>query len=388
MPIKVAFVQQDGLMTGSAISLLNLIQGFPKYAVQPYIIFLKDGPAIELFKKEGYDSILVQSNGFWTTPGPYWYQRDNLDNLKALIPNFRLRKEIKNIKPDLIHINDKAALNAGISSLGLKIPIVQHLRSTRYICRNILNHYISKFIVEYYSSYKISISEDEADGFRKKNFEVIFNSLDVEYFNKILTNKFKLNNSNLNVGWVGRFSKEKGAYDFLDVAGLIAQNLPNVEFHMLSPMPKDNEFESLPDGSRILRKTFISNLIKKNKLEGKIQLHGYRSDYLNVVASMDLIINCNRLGALSRQSFESLCLGVPTLATAKFPGRSSILNEDVGRVLKEGEIKEIAQTAIILLKNDPLRSEMGKRALEWGRSQFDRDKQSQKVFEIYKNLVN
>ena len=49
-------------------------------------------------------------------PGPKWYQRGNINNLFALIPNLKLRKKIKALKPDIIHINDKAALSAGIST--------------------------------------------------------------------------------------------------------------------------------------------------------------------------------------------------------------------------------------------------------------------------------
>ncbi len=386
-PIKVVYIQQDGQITGSAISLLNLIQGFPSGLVIPVVLFLKNGPAIEYFEKEGFETKLVRGFGFWTTPGPFWFQRDNLENLLALLPNFGLRKAIKDIDPHVVHINDKAALNAGISIFGMGKPIVQHLRSTRYICRTPLYHYVSMFLIELYASSVIAISEDEADGFRKKKLRIIFNSLDIRGLVNSIEVPHEKVNSILKVGWVGRFTRAKGAYDFLEVAGEIKKSYANVEFHMLAPLPNENEFEFLAGGTKVLKRKYIDDLILRYGLENNVILHGYRKDYLTVMASLDLIINCNRLGALSRQSFESLCLGVPTIATAKFPGRSSIIPKEVGIVLEEGSIDSIANSAIAIIKDNNKRKRMAENAKNWGKLQFDREIQSLKVLDVYKKLI-
>ena len=386
-PIKVVFIQQDGLFTGSAISLLNLIKGFNKSQVDCHIVFFNKGPAVEIFQQEHIKTSIVPTHGFWTTPGPKWFQRDNLGNLKALVPSITLRKHILSLQPDLVHINDKAALNAGLSLKGTLIPIVQHLRSTGYICRSPFNRWISTFLIERYADYKIAISEDEAYGFSPENTEIIFNSINLDDIKHALSNKLTLQNEKIHIGWLGRFSGSKGAWDFIKIASALNLLFPNLVFHMLAPLPVDSDVE-LIDGNIQQTGVYLNTLIQIYQLQNNLVLHGYRKDFLSVVAAMDLMINCNRLGALGRQAFETVCLGIPSITTVRYPGRSKVLNSQVSRIEKEGDLENIIKSASFLIKNERERMHMAKEASIWGMKNFDAVQQSLKVISLYNRFLS
>lgn len=386
-PFKILYIHQDGDYTGSFMSMMNMIEGFEDGKVRPVILFLKNGPAVQGAQAKGIETIVHHGKTFWTAPGPKWNQRGTLNNMKALIPDFKLRKIIKTVSPNLIHINDKAAINAGISSIGLKIPIIQHLRSSYYTCNFFLHKWISICCIKLYSNLCIAISEDEASDFNSKKTKVVFNSISMDAIGNAISSKITIENNRVNIGWIGRFTYGKGAWDFLDIANNLNKLFPNsLHFHMLAPLPTEDDYD-LINQLVVKTKEYLNQKINDYHLAEHITLHGYRKDFLSVAASMDIMINCNRLGEMGRQAFECACLGIPTIVTVKHPGRSSVLNNQVAFVCKEGDINNITSCAEKLVKDPLLRSDFSVKAYDWGTGQFNARKQSKKVYEIYSRLI-
>jgi hypothetical protein len=223
-PIKILFVQHSGLISGSFISLIHLIKGLNIGIYSVEVLFLEKGPAIDEIKNMGIKTYVCHTAKFWTCPGPRFISLGNLRNYLSLIPNFKVRKLIKGISPAIIHINDKAALNVGISSIGMGIPIVQHIRSTFYIIDAKVNKYIQRLAIKLYATALIGITESETEEFKTQHAKTIYNSLDLSNAElatslKEKTKKeLKLNENYINVGWVASCSKRKGLWDFLEIA--------------------------------------------------------------------------------------------------------------------------------------------------------------------------
>ena len=128
--IKIAYFHQVCLITGSAIILRYYIKEINKSKFFPIVILAKDGPVRSLFEKCGAIVEVFFFHTFWTFPGPRFLSRDFIFQLNSLKINKRLFDYVKNyIKPDIIHINDKASISVGISLKRLNIPIVQLIGS-------------------------------------------------------------------------------------------------------------------------------------------------------------------------------------------------------------------------------------------------------------------
>ncbi len=385
--IKVLYIHQDGLITGSAISLLQMIKGFAHNNVDATVLFFSYGPAVDWFREEGIKTIVVKGYPFWTTPGPKWNQLGALLNIKAFLPNQNLKSVIARIKPDVVHVNDKAALSGGIEAKKIGIPVVQHSRSTYYICNVSIYKHLSAHLINSYASHIISISEDESWLMEKRKTSIIYNSISLDEINNAIANKTELDKSKIHVGWVGKFTTAKGAWDFIKLASELKQELPNVHFHMLAKLPSKLDIEII-DGETLSTKIHIEHLIQKHNLTECITLHGYRKDFLRVMASFDLMVNCNRLGAFGRQAFETLALGIASVATCLNPGKSSVLNNHVAEICKEGDFTQLFNATRTLLLDNKKRSQLANAARKWGIEQFSPDLQSDKVFKIYQKIIS
>ena len=384
--IKVLYIHQDGQITGSAISLYQMIKGFAPNTIDATVLFFNNGEAVEWFKQVGIKTIVVKSHAFWTTPGPKWNKLGAIQNARALLPNKNLKAAIAQLKPDVVHINDKSALSGGVEAKRLSIPVVQHSRSTYYICNIPLYKHLSAKIINYYASHIISISEDETWLMDKHKTSVIYNSISLTAINDAIANKIELDKNKINIGWVGKFTAAKGPWEFLELASKLHQEFPQVHFHMLAKIPTELDIE-LIDEQYIHTKIYLQTLIEKYQLTNCITLHGYRNDFLNVMASLDVMVNCNRLGAFGRQAFETLALGVASVATCLTPGKSSVLNKDVAMICKEGDKEQIYQATRSLIIDKNKRIKLAEAAKKWGCEQFSPKIQSAKILDIYNSIL-
>ena len=385
--IKVLYIHQDGLITGSVISLLQMIKGFAPNTVDATVLFFNQGPAVDWFNEEGIKTTVVKSNAFWTTPGPKWNKLGALINVRAFLPNKNLKALIAKLCPDLVHINDKAALSGGIEAKKLGITVVQHSRSTYYICNIKLFKYLSARIINSYASFIISISEDESWLMDKSKTSIIYNSISINEINDAIANKIQLDKNSIHVGWIGKFTKAKGAWDFIELASQLYKEFSHVHFHMLAKLPQESDMEII-DGNVVSTQVYIQQLIEKHNLSECLTLHGYRKDFLNVMASLDIMVNCNQLGAFGRQAFETLALGVSSVATCLNPGKSSVLNNQVAVICKEGDKEQLYQATRSLINDNNKREKLAEAGKIWGHEQFSPEVQSAKVFNIYNSIIH
>ena len=156
---------------------------------------------------------------------------------------------------------------------------------------------------------------------------------------------------------------------------------------MLAKLPDELDREII-DGEVVSTKTHLEHLIQKHNLTDCITLHGYRKDFLKVMASFDVMVNCNRLGAFGRQAFETLALGIASVATCLNPGKSSLLNNDVAEICKEGDFSQLYHATQVLLLDNKKRLQLAHAARKWGIEQFSPDVQSDKVFKIYQKIFS
>jgi len=397
-PSKVLYIHQDGLVTGSFISLTYLIKGLNRLLFTPEVIFLNDGPAIKEMLNMGVTAHLCPSPTFWTNPGPRFLSFGNLDNYKALIPNFKLRRLIKSIQPDIIHLNDKAALNAGISIFGLKIPIVQHVRSTFYGLKAGINKFIQKSVIAIYADSIIGITETETREFKAYNAKTVYNSLDLSEVNEAIKSihhtklEIHIDHNTLNIGWVARYSRSKGLWDFMDLVQSIVEQNPNwnIRFYLVGKLPDDNDKEQDPMTKEFYSiKARFNKYLENKELATKLVLLGYRKDYLNIMAALDIVINCNRLGSMGRQAFETMAVGTVSIATHRYPEINEMISHGKdGYVVKEGDIQSIQKIIDKLYNDRKMLALVSESAQKNAQQEFSNLIQTQKIEKEYLRLLS
>ncbi len=398
--MKIVFVHQDGRLTGSAFSLLNLIRGF-KGRLAIHVVLAEAGPYQTVLAQEGISTSICPFVRFWTFPGPTWYQKHAFSQLKAAIPDPALRQHILDLAPDIVHLNDKACLQAGVSLRNCGIPIVQHLRSSYFPTASPLGKWASITCIRSYANALIAISEDETDGFsRDKRLSVIFNTVNLTETEDAIVQKqatrseFGIRENEIVIGFAANISSIKGAWDFLNMAIALCERYPDqpLRFVMAGnlPNPSSNPGRLVKWGLRksedpkVLLEAFQAHPLLKNKL----LVLGFQKAILPIIAAMDILMVCTRLGVLGRQPFEAMAVKTPIVVAAGHSGKSRVvLHEKTGLVAPMKDLPALIRATERLISDGKLRQQLAENGYAYAQTHFNPAVNSQKVLELYQSLL-
>lgn len=393
---KVVFVHHDALVTGSAISLMNMVKGLEPY-VQPHVVLAEDGALAERLKEQQIPYSVCSFFRYWTAPGPRIHYPAARNNFKALKPNPELRAHLMALKPDLVHINDKAAMQAGVSLMGSGIPVIQHLRSSFFSTYFRPFKWLFVRKANQYADAFIAISEDETDGFENNpKLNIIYNSLDLKkceeaHLKRAATRSaLGFKDDDILVGFVSHISKQKGAFDFLEAGKQLIQQHPKVQLVMAGKIAED----SVPKWYHKLlysKDSYAPNQrlnTYKKELGTHLHMLGFRSDPWDVIAALDVLVVCTRLGVLGRQPFEGMAVRTSVVITPGHTGKSNIiLHEKTGLIAQARNPASIAQNISRLLTQPELKQQLLLQATAHSAQLFDREKNALNIFALYKQLM-
>lgn len=369
------FIHHESNMAGSAISLYQLIKSLDKDKYYPILILPAEGNAKEYFENLNIEVFITPFQAFYTFPGPRTFSMGFLKQVTGLLPNFKLRKLIKTLNPDIIHINDKAGVQAGISLLGLKYPIVQHIRSSYIITKSRIGRYLNNFLLKIYSTNIIIISEDEDDGF--EDFtpkDIIYNSVDFERATEAFNNANQLRieigftEDDFIIGYAAAQTKIKGYEDFLEIAAKLCLKNENIKLLILG--------EKNP------------NICPKYHplLQNKITYTGYTKLNLEYIACMNLLLVPNLNKVLGRQPIEAQSLEVPVLA---YRGRNNtqIIKNNFTGFLCDDKV-DMYNYTLKLIESPKLYLQIKNNCIKHAKKSFDRKIMYKKIDLIYKTIID
>jgi glycosyltransferase involved in cell wall biosynthesis len=296
------------------------------------------------------------------------------------------------IKPDIIHINDKAALNVGVSLKGCGIPIVQHSRSSYFITACKLGKYLSAKTIKSFANHIICISEDEEDGFENfTNKSTIYNTVDFNLIQKAKEKRKQtrlelgINENEILIGFAAHVSEKKGAWDFLELCKQLKQN-SKLKFLLAGKIDEQGS-TYLADGNilPISPKEYVASYIEENKLEKQLIVTGFREDILALIAAMDVLVVPNKNGVLGRQPIEAQALGVTVIAQTGHSKKSKIVEHGVTGYLVKSIEEAIEQINQLVQHNEANKLEQS--AQNHAHENFSPIMNMRKIEHIYLNLL-
>jgi glycosyltransferase involved in cell wall biosynthesis len=391
---KIAYFHQDGLVTGSALSLRHFLSAINKDVFEPIVILSKEGPARGLYESLNIKVLIHNFPTFWTFPGPRCFSRGMFQQLKALSPSPKLKKFIlEEVKPDIIHINDKAALNVGVSLKKSGIPIIQHSRSSYITTTCKLGKYLSAKTIKGFANHIICISEDEEDTFEKfQSKSTIYNTVDFELIKKAndkrgqTREQLLIKKDELLVGFAAHVTEKKGAWDFLELCKQLKIN-DQLKFLLAGKL---EETGNTYIGNGIIipmsPKAYVESFIKENNLEDKLIVTGFREDILELIAAMDVLVVPNKNGVLGRQPIEAQAVGVTVIAQTGHSKKSKVVKNGItGYIVQniEQSINQLKQWG----QNNEI-NKMAQSAKKHAEQSFNPVTNMRKIENIYLSLIN
>ena len=173
---------------------------------------------------------------------------------------------------------------------------------------------------------------------------------------------------------VGRLTKQKNFPLLIRLFKLVVEkNNFDVELHIVGDREDKNE---------------ILNLIKKEKLENKIILHGslLGKDLYDIYSNSDIFILTSRYESLGLVLIEAMASGLPIIVSNITAVKNIVKNNIIGLLVKPSP-KNFAQTIEKLTGDSQLREKLIKNGLEKVRK-YDWNKILQKLEYIYSGVVD
>jgi glycosyltransferase involved in cell wall biosynthesis len=390
---KIIYIHQDGLITGSAISLRNMIAGINQSLFEIYVVIPKDGPAIEIWENVGAKVFVFNFKTFWTSPGPKCFSRNNFKQLFALLPNQAFKLFLLNLNPDLIHINDKAALQAGVSLKNGGIPIIQHSRSAYHLTACKANKFLSSKRIIQYANHIICISEDEMQQFEHlHNQSIMFNTVNLDEAKIAQNNRMAIRNQlnigahEMVIGMAENLGIYKGLFDIIDIIKLLKEKC-NQSYKILIVGKIDQKDTINIHDFKGSTYAYFQKVIAENYLENKVILAGFQKEPLAYIAAMDLLLVSKQHGVLGRQPIEAQSVGTAVLAVNGHSKKSTILVNGIGGYAVD-TMEELKRKLLELIAHPAELHNLGIKGQAYAIKHFDLNQYGKKVEELYLKIIN
>lgn len=217
----------------------------------------------------------------------------------------------------------------------------------------------------------------------EEKIELVFNGIDTNKFSfdisarKSIRDEFLINDNELLIGMIARFTPGKGHEEFLLAAKILSDKFSNLKFIIVGQASRgeDNYENNIKSLSQHLK---LNNVI----------FTGFRNDTNDILSAMDIFVFPSHAEAFGIALVEAMSCGVPSVC-AYADGVLDIAIDGVTSLLFQKKNHfDLANKIELLISNKNLRNNLGfqsrKRAIEY----FDLKLIIDKTIQIYYKLIN
>lgn len=211
-------------------------------------------------------------------------------------------------------------------------------------------------------------------GLKKDNIKTIYNTINKENSNnKIDKILLELNRKKIfTVAHISRLVDYKGIYDFVEIAKNISSKTQNIKFVIIG------------DGPERLN---LQNYIKENNLEESVYMLGNRSNVINLLSYIDLVLLCSYIEGLPLVPLEAFSKGVPVIATNILGTNEEVIDNFNGFLVETKDINIFEERIFEIYKNKELYNKMKENCIRIFEEKFNSDIYIEKHIKFYNKIV-
>ncbi|HCA78935.1 MAG TPA: hypothetical protein DEP53_04300 [Bacteroidetes bacterium] len=157
------------------------------------------------------------------------------------------------------------------------------------------------------------------------------------------------------IGHLGRLKKYKSVDHLIHAFSIVKLEIPDAKLKIIG------------DGDH---RPALQRLAGELGLEKDVEFTGYLSQAEKVrhLHQLSVSVNCSAKEGWGLTVIEANSCGVPVVAS-DVPGlRDSVIDERTGLLFEFGNIEQMAQKILLMLRDENLRSRLRKEAIEWART--------------------
>ena len=210
-------------------------------------------------------------------------------------------------------------------------------------------------------------------GLSKNNITTIYNTIETTNNNyEIDKQLINLKNSNMfTVAHISRLVDYKGIYDYLEIAKQVSKYDTNIRFVIIGSGPEEEN---------------IKSYIQNNNLQDNIFLLGNKSNVINQLKYINLVLLCSYIEGLPLVPLEAFSQGIPVIGTNIGGTNEEIIDGYNGYLIDKKDIKCFVEKIMFIYKNNNVYDEMKKNSLDIYNDKFNSKQYYTNHIDVYRNL--
>lgn len=361
--IKVLEIIGDSSFAGAPRHLLNILEGLNEKKFSLFVISPPGPLAGEIRSlRRGVELESVPMNS-------------KLD-FKSI---FEIRKIIKHIKPDIIHVHGTRAGSLGrLASINLGYPVIytEHLWTKHFRLSSRFNESLQiagLWFLDLFTTINIAVSQAVKDFMiarqisRDKKIIVLFNAT------KIPKEKAKIfSGKDFHLGTVATLNFYKGIQYLIQAMPKVLKEFPRTTLEVIG----EGEYRRQ-----------LEKLTKKLKLEKSVHFQGFVKDIEEKMLHFDIYIQPSLSESFGLAIIQAMSLGIPIVATNTGGIPEVVTAGKSGLLVEAGSPLALAEAIISLLRDPGRAQNMGELAREEVKIKFNLDDFIEEMEQIYETLA-
>ena len=376
--IKLLLIENSIGLSGSVISLCNLVAGLNEAEFSSFVIFSRE-EQFRYFRSQ-FDSdaeatVIRRRDEIKTTPIAKYLggaaQRVHplvarmvyalysaVDLFVVFVPYiFRMAKFARRNRVDLIHQNNGFDISAVLLALLMRKPLVGYQRGPEW--DSVLVRYLARFVNLYIANSEQTRRDLRNIGVPADKITVITPPVSLEkYFHGLDCAKqrqeFGVSDSDACFGILGTLIPWKGHRDFLKAAQRVILANPNAKAFIIGGVPDGCD----PNYERELR-----DLAKGLGIENRVVFTGFREDVPEMIQMQKVIVHASiSPEPFGRVIIEAMAMRKPVVAS-KAGGPLEIIDDGInGYLVPSGNDADLGDRILTLLGDPVLAARLGQEA--------------------------
>ncbi len=356
---RILYINKDGFIGGSAISLLLLLKKLPQDKYKFKVILCSKGPFQNLLEKEGIEYSILDFKE--------WRKAKRI--FKNIIAIFKLQKIIKKERIDIVHANSYE-VNPLIIFAGRKIKKICHLR-------DFISEERAKKYLLHRADVVIAVSRAVAEAVKNivKNIKVVYNGIDLEEVkkakNKIRKYIKESKKGKVFVGTVGNCEPRKRWEDFIKAGVNILKKDKKFRFILIGK--NDTDY-----CKKIIR------LIPEN-FRCFFYFTGHVNNVFEIIKGLDILVITSESESFCRAIAEAMACAIPVIATKTGGIPEVVAHKKTGYLIPPRNLSKLSNLILKLGKDIKKRKKLGKEGYMGLKKLFLAERYVREVINIYEN---
>ncbi|MGD8305718.1 MAG: glycosyltransferase family 4 protein [Ignavibacteria bacterium] len=210
-----------------------------------------------------------------------------------------------------------------------------------------------------------------------------FSGADAKKFNpltvdpKKVRNKFEIEDNEMLLGMIARYSPGKGHELFIEAARVLSKKYNNLKFLSIGEASK-GEDEYAHDIKELANKYDLKNII----------FPGFRHDIPDILAAMDIFIFPSMAEAFGMALVEAMAMGKPCVCTKSDGVLDIATDNETGLLFEKNNVNDMIDKIETLICSKEIRVKLGNAARERALLLFNSENQFDRLIEIYKSFLD